>query len=161
MIGFLSLAVVFAPLPTLGVRHSHEGGEQAHRHDGHIHHGIPALDIHCHHACDDGAGEEIASNPAHVHFFWLGLDLSHQPGNEDENQSNAPEGLFTVPLGGQAVTHFWENCMAFQTLEKVVWFVWQAVPEDGHVPLIYRAQTQPPASLCDVARGERSGVLVV
>lgn len=154
IVGFLTLAVAFAPLPTTGLRHTHTGGERAHSHD-HVNASVePAF-----HDRKHGEGQVITDNTVHVHFFWLGLDLGHQDESGNENRPVSPEAVFNVQLVGQAVAPVMTNCLSLQT--KVDFLIWQAVVDDCCVALIYRAETQPPTPLCDAARLERSGVLLV
>ncbi len=163
-LGWLIAAIVLVGSVTPpGVRHSHADGERphdhSHRHDhhGHVHHWHGHT--HSHHFSDHQDSSEPAS--AHVHFWVFGwivtIPSSSAPGDSEGDDSDCTKLIYLVQTDQANRQHnqVWDKCL----LDSQT-----AVTEYDAARLQTLPVRSPPVKtppLCDSARFERSGVLLI
>jgi hypothetical protein len=136
----LSFGVLFIGVPAW--RHSHAGGDRphSHTHDRELDH------------CHETSGLEASHAHLHITLFGVEFTLPVEP-QEDESDQGQSTLLVAAPTAmepGQSPPHF--IAVAQPTLRLGVPL--QIVPS-------FRCITASAAPLCDTARHERSGVLLI
>lgn len=150
------------------VRHGHEGGEDTtHRHNAVAPQGHDcgnrghSIDADSQPAGAEGSPAVLRSLVVHLHWSLWGVDFSVPVSQDDQpsDEGNATESV-VVCLVDSVPTPVTEN-NSFASIDPVT--IWQfglasTVVQTSSLPLSSRTQSAP---LCDRARRERSGVLLV
>jgi hypothetical protein len=165
-----ALVVAWGSVPP-AVRHSHVGGDDArhcHRHHGRdAHRHFHGNDAHGHfHERSDRSSQDVSTRIlagviVHLHWGWLGLHVS-LPVTEDERSDGGPDGAVPtvfrlvdmLPTPTVGTCGFAGHSLSPEPPSGFVGFVAAA-------PLQRSPDLLPAAPLCDRARRERSGVLLV
>jgi hypothetical protein len=163
----LLAALLLAPgtLP-LGLAHAHPGADRPHHH--HAEDGFVDADHHDDHDDheDHQWGEDLgpaleSASTSHVHFSWLGFDLT-LPGPPGGGEPDDPGttattpaliGTLDAPTGGTMGPLSWLAPWLLATHP----FAWSGPPPAPCRPRL-RPPSNPSPPLCDSARHERSGV---
>ncbi len=170
LVNLLLIAVMVMPaLSPPALRHSHPDGDQSHRH------GIGTAERHRHshthghanatkanHTHDDRVSQSPQSPVEHLHVFWFGFQTSLPLSAPDQSDSPRPT----------TSTEQWVPLISEISLLDVAQnganiLVADLLLPTGLTPrLPVRSEVRPPresavALLCDAARRERSGVLVI
>ena len=174
LIAVMAMPAVSPP----ALRHSHAGGDTSHKHEvatdephGHSHaHGPRPSSRHSHqtapttakHSHDHQAAHSATSPAEHVHVFWFGFEFSMPMPAPVRSDSPRPiVGVdqwvpliweFTLPEAAADGSRIRATDLAMPTVQEPLLAVRSVVP-----PLQQTAATW----LCDTARRERSGVLVI
>ena len=153
-----------------GFSHRHAGGDESHSHRAHAtvdgghshdhddcrHHSHVPPEQAIEHEPDVLAGSEL-----HAHLWILGFDLSLPPSDGSEHQDQDTEFVTLLGQGNMPFPVVTRHLPAFELLLLQL----NAVALTGDVPIdtfdrIGHAQVSTPP-LCDCARFERSGVLLI
>jgi len=158
----LSVLLLIGSQP-VGYRHAHAGGDELHHHDGcelcqHLNH-----DEDCHDEFDCEADHEeqlVAGSTSHVHLTFLGMSLCI-PGedvpHDDGSESLSVESLrivcepFVANDGPSVAVRYDLSSQTFLALPVRA--------EREQLAMRLPPVTFPP--LCDVARHELTGVLII
>ena len=164
----LSALVLAWGVAPSAIRHGHEGGEDtSHRHDAVAHHGHHD-DARGHLTNEDSQAVEAELSSAvlrnlvvHLHWNLLGVDFS-VPVSEDEQPSDgsSAEELVVVPLVDSVPNPVLDRGGGVNCDSVTVQQPGLDAAVDEPPSLTTAAPTQS-APLCDCARHERSGVLLV
>ena len=176
LIAAMAIPAVSSP----GLRHSHVDGDKSHEHGvatvephGHSHqhgskHSHSSRHVHKTEATSakhshDGRATHCASSPVeHCHVFWLGLECSWPLSVPDRSDSRQP-----VPNADQWVPLIPEINLPDSAHEESSILATDFLSPTKLTPRLparseVRPRRQPAAALlCDTARRERSGVLVI
>ncbi len=168
LIAVMALPAVSSP----ALRHSHADGDKSHRHD------VASVEDHVHsqssrhshrtdtktpkHAREDRANPSAQLPVEHLHVFWLGFESSLPLSAPDRSDSPSPSTSTEqwVPLIS-------EISLPDDTQDRVQFLAVDLFTPTELTPrLPARSEVRPPhesavALLCDAARRERSGVLVI
>ena len=145
----LSLGLLWGGSPRW--RHSHIDGNVPHEHTEHDHSEHSHLASHTH---GDGHGNgSLVESHAHVHFSLLGMNFTFPEGSDDDD---SPHGRVTLlvwaPLALNAVSPSHVDLLAQQTL---------AIGEPLPLESLFRCIAVDASPLCDTARRDRTGVLLI
>lgn len=160
LIAVMALPAVSSP----ALRHRHEDGDLSHEHD------VTSAERHSHgaeattakHSHEELSGHSAQLPVEHLHVFWLGFQSSlplSAPGRSDSPSPSTSTEQW-VPLIS-------EITLPDDTQDRVQFLAVDFFTPTELTPrLTARSEVRPPhesavALLCDAARRERSGVLVI
>ena len=150
-----------------GVRHAHAGGEEAHSH----HHDHEDDHRHGHHACESHGEHGVAERDveaaglvvAHIHFNFLGFGFSLPCPDSDEDDPTNQDRIATFGFVGLSKEVLLQRESARDiaivfSIDLQCWFHREEALEALHRLVALRLDR---SLLCDSARFERSGVLLI
>ena len=166
------LLIVVMAMPAVSspaLRHSHADGDKSHQHGvasaerhGHSHTHGHANATKAKHSHDDRVSHSAQSPVEHLHVFWFGFETSMPPSAPDHSDAQRPIASMEqwVPLISEVI-------LSDTAQDGLTMLVVDLFTPTGLTPrLPARSEVRPPhesavAWLCDTARHERSGVLVI
>ena len=170
LVTLLLIAVMAMPaVSSPALRHSHADGDKSHQHGvasaerhGHSHTHGHANATKAKHSHDDRVSHSPQSPIEHLHVFWFGFQTSMPLSAPDQSESPRP----------MASTEQWVPLISEISLPDAVQDGSTMLAVDLFTPtgltprMPARSEVRPPpesavALLCDTARRERSGVLVI
>lgn len=173
LVTLLLIAVMAMPaVSSPALRHRHADGDKSHRHgvetverDGHSH-SAPLSDrvgtTTAKHAHDERVSDSAQLQVEHLHVFWFGFQTS-MPLSAPES-SDSPRPMVSTE---QWVPLISEVTLPDGAQDELDMLAIDLSTPTGLTPrLLARSEVRPPhesvvALLCDTARRERSGVLVI
>ena len=166
------LLIVVMAMPAVSspaLRHSHADGDKSHRHGvetverhGHSHTHDPANAAKAKHSHGERVSDSAQSPVEHLHVFWFGFQTSMPLSAPDQSESPRP-----IANAEQWVPLISEISLPDAAQDGSTMLAVDLFTPTGLTPrLPARSEVRPPhesavAWLCDTARHERSGVLVI
>lgn len=171
----LTAAMLSGTANPVAMRHSHSGGERPHRHaddraeqvhrrDHHHHHGHHRHGHdagHVPHESGGSAPEHLQSNTEHLHLVWFGIEFTwpRPLGNSQEDEP-AERSVAFIRLNSNEATISSQPGNSIESLARPSHFRGSLVANGATDAISTPTDVPARTLLCDIARRERSGVLL-
>ena len=140
-----------------GIHHQHKDGQQFAGH-GHSHHNDEQRRV----SAWQETGTQISGSPTrHLHFYFLGLELTLPDSTPEEGDDNSLRKTEVLAVAQGHKLQLFQTTSSDPTLPNPVLSTHSTAPSSAPMQtIVLRTPPVSSAPLCDTARFERSGVLL-